>query len=94
MLNFEQIIFRNVLKAVKLSEIDELKKIKHMIITDEEISHEAGKLLLKIAKENLTEIIYDHQKSDLLKSFLVNNNLELVMGEGFARVEVLKNIRK
>ena len=94
MLNFEQIIFRNVLKAVKLSEIDELKKIKHMIITDEEISHEAGKLLLKIAKENLTEIIYDHQKSDLLKSFLVNNNLELVMGEGFARVEALKNIRK
>lgn len=93
-LNFEQIIFRNVLKAVKLSEIDVLKRIKHLLITDEEINQEAGKLLLKIAKENLSEIIYDHQKSDLLKSFLVNNNIELVMGESFARFDQLKNIRK
>ena len=93
-LNFEQIIFRNVLKAVKLSEIEVLKRIKNMIITDEEINQEAGSLLLKIVKENLTEVIYDHQKSDLLKSFLVNNKLELVMGEGFARVDQLKNIRK
>ena len=93
-LNFEQIVFKNVLEAVKLNEVEELKKIRKVIITEIEINTIGGELLLKIFKDNLCEIIYDYQKSDLHKSFLVNNSLDLVMGDGFRKYDQLKNIGK
>lgn len=93
-LNYEQVIFKNVLDSTKLSDIDALKNIKRVIMTETELNKPGGKLLLSILKENSCEVIYDNQKSDLLKSFLINNNLNLVMGDSFKRYDQLKNIGK
>jgi len=93
-LNYEQVIFKNVLEGTKLNDIDALKNVRRLIITENEINTAGGKLLLSIVKENLSEVIYDNQKSDLLKSFLMNNNLSLVMGDSFKKYDQLKNIGK
>ncbi len=91
---FENIAFMNTLKEFRLQDIEVLKKCKYLIFEPEEITSEAFDYFLNIINDFGIEIIYNHKKSSLSKSFLLKNKLLHIFGEAFGKFDKLSEIRK
>jgi hypothetical protein len=71
-----------------------LKNFRGVIITASEIEKSDFGHLFDLIKGLNLEIIYDHGKTDLTKSFLKDNDIKLVMGEAYGKYDSLKQINK
>jgi hypothetical protein len=92
--NTENIYLRNLVENLLIKDINILKNFRGVIITASEIEKSDFGHLFDLIKGLNLEIIYDHGKTDLTKSFLKDNDIKLVMGEAYGKYDSLKQINK
>jgi hypothetical protein len=90
----ENFYLRNMAENLLVKDINILKKFRGVIITAKEIETKDYGYLLSLIRELNLEVIYDHGKSDLTRSFLKDANISLVMGEAYGKYDSLKQINK
>jgi hypothetical protein len=90
----ENIYLRNLVENLLIKDINILKNFRGVIITASEIEKSDFGHLFDLIKGLNLEIIYDHGKTDLTKSFLKDNDIKLVMGEAYGKYDSLKQINK
>lgn len=89
----ERLAFFNVFKNFAFRNITDLNQIEFLIFSSEEAMGEGIEHFLKIAKEKNLTLIFDHQKTSLTKSFLVEKSIKFVMGEAYAKIDNLKLLK-
>ena len=90
----ERIAFKNLFNHFKINRINDFKQMDFVFIDNEEMNQDGCKYLLKMIRANEVEIIYNHQKSSLTKSFLSDNEFDLVMGDAYEKYDNLKNLKR
>jgi hypothetical protein len=84
--------FKNVVKELKFSQINIINDASYAFIDSEVVNFEYFDLVLHTLKSYDLRVIYDHGKTNLTKSFLKDNSIQLVMGEAYGKYESLKKI--
>ena len=92
--HLENIYLKNVVENLLIKDFDILKKFKGVIIAAKEIETKDYAYVLSLIKDLNLEVIYDHGKTDLTRSFLKEAGISLVMGEAYGKYDSLKQINK
>ena len=90
----ENLAISNISQDLKVNEIDLLAGFKYLFIENDEVLATNCDYLFKIAKDYNLEIIFNHGKANLTKSFLQDKGITYVLGEAFRSVDNLGRFRE
>ena len=90
----ENLAISNISYDLKVNEIDLLAGFKYLFIENNEVLSTNCDYLFKIAKDYNLEIIFNHGKANLTKSFLQDKGITFVLGEAFRSVDNLGKFRE